>query len=91
MNTFVLVMVRQPDIYKRLQEEMDRVVGSERLPDFDDREGLPYLNAVIKELYRYVSASASVVFVLRAKLILMTTFSVFVGRWQVPVPLGSSH
>lgn len=53
MNTFILIMVRQPQIYARLQAEMDRVVGFERLPDFDDREALRYLNAVIKEVYRY--------------------------------------
>lgn len=55
LKTFVLVMVRQPEIFQNLQREMDRIVGLERLPDFDDRLALPYLNAVIKELYRYVA------------------------------------
>lgn len=45
-------MVRHPEVYRKAQEELDRVVGSERLPDFDDRDSLPYLNAVIKEVYR---------------------------------------
>ena len=55
LKTFVLVMVRQPEIFQKLQREMDRVVGLERLPDFNDRLALPYLNAVIKELYRCVA------------------------------------
>lgn len=49
-------MVRHPEVYRKVQEELDRVVGNERLPDFDDRDALPYLNAVIKEVYRYVFA-----------------------------------
>ncbi|KAH8107959.1 cytochrome P450 [Cristinia sonorae] len=53
MCIFILVMVRQPDIYTKLQAEMDKFVGFERLPDLEDRVSLPYLNAVIKELYRW--------------------------------------
>lgn len=45
-------MVLHPEVYKRAQEEIDRVIGSERLPDFDDREALPYLECVIKEVLR---------------------------------------
>ncbi len=52
MLVFVLAMVLHPEIYKRAQEEIDRVVGSQRLPDFSDRESLPYLDCVIKEVYR---------------------------------------
>lgn len=33
---------------------MDSVVGSERLPDFEDRAHLPFLNATIKETLRYL-------------------------------------
>jgi len=50
---FILAMVKYPHVYKKAQEEIDRVIGSEKLPDFDDRESLPYLNCVIKELYRW--------------------------------------
>ncbi|THH28087.1 hypothetical protein EUX98_g6102 [Antrodiella citrinella] len=53
MTTFIFAMVRHPEVYRKAQEELDRVVGLERLPDFDDRESLPYLNAVIKEVYRW--------------------------------------
>ncbi|KAH8093154.1 cytochrome P450 [Cristinia sonorae] len=53
MNTFILAMVRHPEVFRKAREEMDRVVGSDRLPDFDDRASLPYLNCVIKEVYRW--------------------------------------
>ncbi|TCD64286.1 hypothetical protein EIP91_004294 [Steccherinum ochraceum] len=53
MTTFLLAMLLHPHIYGKLQEEMDNVIGPSRLPDFDDRESLPYLHAVIKETYRW--------------------------------------
>jgi len=40
-------------VYKKAQQEMDKVVGDVRLPDFDDRESLPYLECILKELYRW--------------------------------------
>ncbi|KAK7687301.1 hypothetical protein QCA50_009806 [Cerrena zonata] len=53
LTIFVLLMVTHPHVYKRLQEEMDKVIGSERLPDFDDRPHLPFLDATIKETLRW--------------------------------------
>ncbi|GAB1201496.1 hypothetical protein APSETT445_000070 [Aspergillus pseudonomiae] len=46
-------MVLNPDVQKRAQEEIDRVVGTSRLPDMSDREGLPYIDAVVKEVLRW--------------------------------------
>ncbi|OBZ74478.1 O-methylsterigmatocystin oxidoreductase [Grifola frondosa] len=53
LSTFVLAMVLHPKIYQKAREEIDRVVGHGRLPDFDDRESLPYLECVIKEVFRW--------------------------------------
>lgn len=50
--TFILSMARNTDVLKKAQEEIDRVVGNERLPDFNDRESLPYVNALLEEVYR---------------------------------------
>ena len=46
-------MTLNPDVLRRAQEEIDRVVGSERLPSFSDREDLPFINAVLKETLRW--------------------------------------
>ncbi|KAI6042051.1 cytochrome P450 [Pisolithus marmoratus] len=35
-------------------EEIDRVVGTDRLPDFSDRPNLPYIEAVLLETIRWV-------------------------------------
>ena len=53
MACFFLAMTKYPDVQQKAQEELDRVIGSERLPGFDDRENLPYINAAVKETFRY--------------------------------------
>ncbi len=50
---FFLAMALYPEAQQKAQEELDRVVGSSRLPDFSDRDSLPYVNALIKEILRW--------------------------------------
>ena len=45
-------MLLHPETYQRAQEEIDMVVGRDRLPDFEDRDSLPYLEGLIKEVFR---------------------------------------
>lgn len=49
-------MTMYPDVQKRAQEELDRLVGNDRLPSFEDREQLPYINALVKDTLRWNSA-----------------------------------
>ncbi|KAG6826832.1 hypothetical protein H0H92_014250 [Tricholoma furcatifolium] len=37
----------------RVQEEIDQVIGSRRLTDFDDRGSLPYVENLVQEILRY--------------------------------------
>ncbi|THH29298.1 hypothetical protein EUX98_g4897 [Antrodiella citrinella] len=53
MQVFILAMLLHPNVRVKAREEMDRVVGSGRLPELYDRENLPYLNSIIKETYRW--------------------------------------
>ncbi|KAF9244242.1 cytochrome P450 [Melanogaster broomeanus] len=41
-----------PEVQKRAQAEIDDVVGMDRLPNFDDRPSLPYVEAVLRETMR---------------------------------------
>ncbi|KAL1736902.1 cytochrome P450 [Schizophyllum commune] len=50
LHVFIWIMVKYPEVQRKAQEEIDRVVG--RLPVQQDAEDLPYLQAVIKELHR---------------------------------------
>ncbi|KAG6872744.1 hypothetical protein C0993_001947, partial [Termitomyces sp. T159_Od127] len=51
--TCVLGLIKNPDALRKAQEEIDRVVGSSRLPDFDDEPSLPYISALVKEALRW--------------------------------------
>ncbi|KAK1227287.1 hypothetical protein PQX77_009704 [Marasmius sp. AFHP31] len=46
-------MVLNPDVQVRAQAEIDDVIGSERLPDVQDRDNLPFVKAVIAETLRW--------------------------------------
>ncbi|KAJ3548837.1 hypothetical protein NMY22_g1117 [Coprinellus aureogranulatus] len=53
LYAFFLAMTLNPGVAKRAQTELDAVVGTDRLPSFDDRERLPYVNALAKEVFRW--------------------------------------
>lgn len=53
LSTFILAMTSFPEIQKKAQEELDRVLCG-RLPTHADMASLPYLSAIIKEVIRYV-------------------------------------
>ncbi|KZT69359.1 cytochrome P450 [Daedalea quercina L-15889] len=53
IHCFVLAMVLHPEVLNKAQAELHRVIGDSRLPDMGDRDALPYLDAVIMEVYRW--------------------------------------
>ncbi|KAF7348906.1 Cytochrome P450 [Mycena venus] len=54
LSTFVLAMVLHPSVQVKAQEELDRVIGKGRLPEFSDREKLPYVECVFQEIFRWL-------------------------------------
>ncbi|EJD42946.1 cytochrome P450 [Auricularia subglabra TFB-10046 SS5] len=52
INAFIMCMILHPDKQKKAQEEIDRVLGHGRLPEFGDRTALPYVESVLLEVYR---------------------------------------
>ncbi|KAF9061659.1 cytochrome P450 [Rhodocollybia butyracea] len=53
ISSAILALLLHPKVQDKVQEELDRVVGRSRLPDFEDREILPYLEAVLTESLRW--------------------------------------
>lgn len=51
--TFFLAMSIFPEVQKKAEEELDRVIGSHRLPISTDRDNLPYIMSVMKETHRW--------------------------------------
>jgi len=55
ISTFFLAMTIYPDVQRKAQAELDAVLGPrcDRLPDFSDRPNLPYIEALVKEVFRW--------------------------------------
>ena len=97
MGAFFLTMALYPAVQKKAQEELDAVVGSERLPGLSDRPSLPYVNALIKELFRWHPVS---IIGLPHRVVdddeyngyfIPSGASVFVNMWYVHVSLSESR
>ncbi|KAJ7648055.1 cytochrome P450 [Roridomyces roridus] len=52
MQWFSALIPAYPEIQKRAQEELDRVVGRDRMPTVDDEKNLPFCHAIVKEVER---------------------------------------
>ena len=46
-------MVLHPEVQVKAQAEIDNVIGRDRLPTFEDRPNLPYVDALVKEVLRW--------------------------------------
>ncbi|TFK75624.1 cytochrome P450 [Pluteus cervinus] len=53
LTTFILAMLHFPGAMRKAQAEIDRVVGPDRIPEFDDKENLPYIKALVNETLRW--------------------------------------
>ncbi|KAJ7620379.1 cytochrome P450 [Roridomyces roridus] len=53
LGTFILAMLKYPEAQKKAQAEIDSVVGFGNLPEFEDKEALPYTCALVRELLRW--------------------------------------
>ncbi|KID61517.1 Fumitremorgin C synthase [Metarhizium brunneum] len=51
----MLACVTRPAAMHMAQEELDKVVGDDRLPSFDDLPNLPYMTAFVEEVLRWRS------------------------------------
>jgi len=53
MSWFMLGMTAYPQVQKKCQEELDRVIGRSRMPTLADRDSLPYICATFREALRW--------------------------------------
>lgn len=53
LEIFVMAAVKHPNAVAKVQEELSSVVGQNRLPEWDDMENMPFVNAFINEVLRW--------------------------------------
>ncbi|KAL4071144.1 cytochrome P450 [Scleroderma yunnanense] len=53
MHSMFLAMTLFPEVQKKAQAEIDAIVGLDRLPTLSDRQSLPYMEALVKEIHRW--------------------------------------
>ncbi|KAJ5803034.1 cytochrome P450 [Penicillium pulvis] len=57
LESFVITCLLHPNAVKKVQRELDCVIGLQRLPSFEDTDKLPQVNAFINEVMRWRPAA----------------------------------
>ncbi|EIN10089.1 cytochrome P450 [Punctularia strigosozonata HHB-11173 SS5] len=53
IQSLVLALGTFPEVQRQAQEEVDRIVGTRRMPTPEDYDRMPYVQALIKETHRF--------------------------------------
>jgi len=50
LNNTIVGLLSNPEAIIKAHEELDRVIGEDRTPTYDDEKTLPYIRALVKVL-----------------------------------------
>ena len=75
-------MLHYPEVMKKAQAEIDSVVASNRRPEFEDADALPYVRAMIKETMRSANLFPQIGHIVTEP---------FHSRWRPIAPMGVPH
>ena len=57
LSIFILAMLLHPDAQRSAQKQIDAIVGRGRMPTTTDLSDLPYIRALVSELFRWLSVA----------------------------------
>lgn len=49
----IMALSLTPDVQRRAWDELDTIVGRNRMPTSEDREAMPYIEAICQEIVRW--------------------------------------
>ncbi|XP_075425554.1 cytochrome P450 2J4-like [Ascaphus truei] len=102
----ILYMVAYPDIQEKVQRELDGAFGSSQTIHYEDRQRLPYTNAMIHEIQRFANVAPMGMprqcvrdikvqgFLIRKGTILLASLCSSLqdpGHWDTPLSFNPGH
>ncbi|PPQ83226.1 P450 monooxygenase [Psilocybe cyanescens] len=77
VSTFILAIVKYPEVQRKVQAELDEFTSKGRIPDYDeDNDSLPYLSACFNELFRWGQIAPLLLLIDLSRAVLLFTFNI---------------
>ncbi|KAM4706138.1 cytochrome P450 2D20-like [Rhinophrynus dorsalis] len=80
----LLMMLLHPHIQSQVHEEIDRVIGRDRLPTMEDQRSMPFTNAVVHETQRYANILPMALFHMTCRDIKIQGYNIPKGTTIIP-------